>query len=99
VGLVALRSDHKAACQFRRRFALTVTSTSQEGASGTERLDRCQPQRGGQSSSGRATLSVGSASGNEDNAIALTIASSPTDTDGSEHLSHLVVSAIPAAPS
>jgi hypothetical protein len=41
------------------------------------------------------TLTVGNASGNEDSAIALSIASAVTDTDGSEHISALVVSAIP----
>jgi Ca2+-binding RTX toxin-like protein len=41
------------------------------------------------------TLTVNSTTGNEDNAIALSISAALTDTDGSEHLSSLVVSAIP----
>ena len=41
------------------------------------------------------TLTVADATGNEDSAIALSIASSLTDTDGSESLSDITISGLP----
>ena len=76
-------------------FALTVTSTSREGSSGPTASTVATLNVAVNAVADAPTLSVASPGGNEDSAIALSISSAVTDTDGSEQLVSLVVSAIP----
>jgi Ca2+-binding RTX toxin-like protein len=76
-------------------FTLTVTATSQEGTSGPTASTSSNLIVTVNPVAGTPSLSVANATGNEDSAISLAITPALTDTDGSEHLAALVVSAIP----
>jgi Bacterial Ig domain/RTX calcium-binding nonapeptide repeat (4 copies) len=76
-------------------FTLTVTATSREGASGPTASTSANLTVTVNPVADAPSLSVANATGAEDTAIALSITPALTDTDGSEHLSALFVSAIP----
>lgn len=79
-------------------FTLTVVATSQEGASGPTASTTKTLLVTVNPVADAPTLTVAPATGNEDTAINLSIATALTDTDGSEHISSLRVAGIPSAP-
>ncbi|MFS2009296.1 Ig-like domain-containing protein [Azospirillum sp. CT11-132] len=74
-------------------FTLTVTATAKDGTAGAVSVTQTLPVTVNPVSD-TPTLSVTSARGNEDTAIALTIGPALTDTDGSESLS-IVIAGVP----
>jgi hypothetical protein len=74
-------------------FALTVTATSTDGTDTASTVDTINVTVDPVADT--PTLTVADASGNEDTAIALSIASALTDTDGSESLA-VTVASVPA---
>jgi hypothetical protein len=76
-------------------FSLTVTATSQEGAGGPTASSTAYLVVTVNPIADAPTLTIAPASGNEDTAITLSIATALTDLDGSEQLESLVVGNIP----
>lgn len=84
-------------------FQLTVTATAAEGGSTASTVGAIDVTVNAVADAPEVDLNallpgaqtVGASTGNQDSAIALDVASAITDTDGSETLSALVVSAIP----
>ncbi|MDB5875949.1 MAG: hypothetical protein JWQ07_5391, partial [Ramlibacter sp.] len=84
------------AANFSGPINLSVVATSTEASNGSTATTQAASLTVNVNPVADApTLSVAAASGNEDTVIALSISSALTDTDSSEHLTHIVVSAIP----
>ncbi len=79
-------------------FVLTVTATSQEGANGSTATTAATLAVTVNATADAPTLTVSDATGNEDGAISLSVASALTDIDGSESLS-ITISGVPAGAS